>query len=369
MKKLLILILLSSCVDPFNFSSQNQEKKILVVDGFITNEKGEFTITLTRSANFYTPKNGYSGIIKEQGFIKPESKAIIKIIDDTGRSQQFLETKENSGIYKIPSSENWEGEIEKKYYIHIKTENGEEYESTPEVLKASLPIDSIYTIYESKELLDENNNITTVDGFQYYADINLGENDNYYAFGSTQTYMIETPIHRVPLLLPPYPKFCYVTQKGNDNYNFLVSNIEFNTQKIIKHPLDFVVPKFEYNIKHSYNLLQYSMSKEAFHFYSSIRKQLKVKGSILDETPLKIIGNISNVHDKNEIVLGYFAVFGVTTKRLFVSKDELPVNFKKGQLSECFVACPPPRDNCLDTYCFDCSKYPGSATQKPSFWE
>ena len=362
-----MITILGSCVDPFDFTSAKQQGDFLVVNGFISNEDAVYQVTLQRSANFITNEAGYTGIIKDQGHISPETNAKVFIIEDSGRRLPLIESTSKSGVYKSPISGSWHGKTGHKYYLSITTRDGHEYLSQPEMITASPEIDSVYFRLEKHLRLDKNN-VYDVWGIQYYANINFKDNTSFYWFSYDATYILDTPIDRIPLLLPPYPEFCYVSEVAKPGFNILENTNAF-VKKQSAFKLDFAVPNFKYNKMYSYNLKQYSLTEKAYTFLKKLKNQIENSGTIFDAIPEKLIGNVYSKTNKNEIVIGYFAAYGVTSKRTFVSREDLPIHFEDGRLSECFVTCPPPIDNCLELYCFDCSKYPRSKTTKPSFWK
>ncbi len=353
-----VILLLTSCIDPFNYGNEKQEKPFLVVDGFISNEKKLYTVSLKRSANFLAKTTTYNGFIKEEGFNKPESKAIVKIIDQNGKELRLWETERGSGIYQS-SNLNWQGKIGNKYYLSILTKDGKQYQSKPEILHSSSKIRDVYYKLEKHKTLNSSNYIEDAEGIQYYTDIDVGK-DEFYLFTNEETYIMEQAFDN--------SVHCYVTGQGDLNHKVLASN-NYSKSKIDSFSLNFVIPDIKYNVKYSYHLKKYSISPDAYAFFNAINKQLATKGTILDATPSKITGNIFNTEDSNEIVLGYFGAYGVSSKRTFISFNDLPKKFKKGVLNICFTLCPPLSSDCPPKYCSDCALFPGSSKAAPDFWE
>ena len=370
---IIAVFLLTSCVDPISFTVKQEKPNFLIVSGFISNEEGKHLVALSRSADF-------KGVF-EGGFNKPETKAIVKIIDDEGNEEVLNEetqiikiweydidgdfvdafkTITKKGVYVTES--NFKAKIGRTYHLYIKTLSGEEYQSQAEVLRPSnATIDSVYYIHETHQQLNTHNNYEEQTGFQYYIDITLNQKDSYYKYEWDATYILETPLAHPPSV----PTECYISEKGDLNFNIL-SGSDFSKQKIEAHPLNFMQLNYRYNIKYSYNLKQYAISKEAHEFFRLIKDQLTSTGSIFDPIPSKILGNLYNINDSNEIVLGYFGAFGVSSKRIFISRNEMPKNFLQDSIRNCFY--PPPLELPPD-YCFDCTLLPGSSQVKPDFWE
>ncbi|MEO6902476.1 MAG: DUF4249 family protein [Bacteroidia bacterium] len=117
----LIIFTLLGCVKEFQPKTKNYDD-LLVVDGAITNVKGPYTITLSKSTK-----------IIQFSSLKPYSKCKVEIMDNIGNKEELKET--SAGIYKTDSLNGIQGEVGRKYKIKITTPDGELYESTEEELK------------------------------------------------------------------------------------------------------------------------------------------------------------------------------------------------------------------------------------------
>lgn len=69
---------------------------------------------------------------------------------------------------------------------------------------------------------------------------------------------------------------------------------------------------------------QYTISEASYDFWDAIRKQNANSGSLYNTQPHQIRGNVINVNDKSESVLGFFEVASVTESRIFVDKPTDP---------------------------------------------
>ncbi len=348
-QRIFIVLLLTSCVDPVNFAPGQEESPSLIISGFITNADEPYTVVLTRSASF-------TSVLQEGGENKPEGDAIVKIVDQNGAELRLLQTKPNSGIYTTTDT-GWKGKVGNEYHISIKTRNGEEYASKPEVLNASPIIDSVYYNYEVHQKLNQFHEIFETEGLQFYTNLHFENQNSFYMYNWEGTYIMET--QKVPTPI------CYVKQNGDLIFNILSSS-DFNKNKVTAHSLNFDKLDIEYNIKFSYNLKQYAIGPNSYAFFNAIKDQLNSTGSVFDPTPAKISGNVYNVNNPKEVVLGFFGAFGVSSKRIFISKTDLPTTFNAVVLDICF---PQPPVIAVPEYCNDCIFFKGSSRGKPEFWE
>jgi hypothetical protein len=77
-------------------------------------------------------------------------------------------------------------------------------------------------------------------------------------------------------------------------------------------------------LKYSIQVRQYALTPDAYHFWESLKKNTEQLGSIFDAEPTQLKGNIHNIKDDSDIVIGYISAGSITTKRIFISNDQLP---------------------------------------------
>ena len=65
-------------------------------------------------------------------------------------------------------------------------------------------------------------------------------------------------------------------------------------------------------------LKQYGLSPEAYFYYEVLRKNNQELGDIFGTMPSELQGNIKNINDPDEMVIGYMEVSKFTEKRIFV---------------------------------------------------
>jgi hypothetical protein len=75
------------------------------------------------------------------------------------------------------------------------------------------------------------------------------------------------------------------------------------------------------------HLKQYSLSPAAYFFNQKMKKNTEQLGSIFDAQPSDISGNIHCISNPGEIVVGYVEVSQEQEKKLFISHNELPINW------------------------------------------
>ena len=139
-------------------------------------------------------------------------------------------------------------------------------------------------------------------------------------------------------------------------------------------------------LQEKYSLLvkQHSLTRGAFQYWDKMKAQSDDTGGLFETQPVSSTGNICNVDDPEEKVLGYFFVTQVQKKRIMVSEDfEFPI---------ALFDCPLDTAYTLEDYgvdypymmyslpglgppwaysyreCHDCT-YRGGVTTKPEYWD
>jgi len=375
---MLIAILVTVCVEPYTPEIRESQES-LVVEGLLTNQPGIQTIYISRSSTFSEPA------------LIPESYCQVQVIDENGNSYWFYDQGEGDYQCLMTASQLVRGTA---YKLSIVTINGKEYESDYVLLPSPCPsIDSVYFEIETVETSDPEE---PMEGVQFYIDIDAGEDEarnyrwelvetwEYYAVHIIQYYYDGT-LHEMD---DPFKYYhCWYTGRINKiltaSTKFAVSN------RINKYPLHFVSSEtLRLQVKYSLLVKQFSVSDDAFEYWDQMRKQQQESGGLYETQPLQIRGNVHNVNDPDELVLGFFHVSSSSEKRIFIDVHR-ELKFPR---SECTMDTIESLDN-IPGYlprpfymislsemgkgppygvgwgiCFDCTTEGGS-TVKPDFWE
>lgn len=159
------------------------------------------------------------------------------------------------------------------------------------------------------------------------------------------------------------------------------------SNEIHQQPLHFVsnqTPRLQE--KYSLLVVQHSLSYDAFLYWDKIRAQSGDAGGLFETQPSSSRGNISNINDPDEKVLGYFFASQVQEKRINVSEDfDFPIvgfdcPLDTAQSLEDFGMNYPYIMWSLSNWgrgppyaysykeCHDCT-YRGGVTTKPDYWD
>ena len=294
-------VIMVRCIEPF-YPDIEEYENVLVVDGLITNENMVYQVKLSRTMQF--------GDINK----KPVPGAAVQVVDDLGSTYMFREIK--SGTYQSYPEE-FVGQTGRKYKLLIETSEGNKYESAFEELKQIPEIDSIHWQYKEKPSTDPDN---PVKGIEILVDTHDPENKTrYYSWNWLETWEFLTPYHKDTL-----PGHCW---KYDSSRVIQIGSTDHLTEDILQnYPLYYISGSTNrLSLRYSVLIKQYSLTKEAFNYWSRIKETNENTGTLFDPIPTQVTGNVTDLNDPDKPVLGYFQASAVTTGRIFIDRAELIV--------------------------------------------
>ncbi|KAA3637718.1 MAG: DUF4249 domain-containing protein [Bacteroidetes bacterium] len=368
---LCLAFLLFSCVEEFQ-PELDEFDNLLVVDGEITNEPGPYTINLSISSGLE--------IIKPE----PVTGAQVVIIEEFGPAETLTEI--SPGTYQTAEG-GIQGQIGKKYKLTINL-GGKKYESEYELLKEPTDISSVDAQLEYRAFPDAPEEVP---GIQFYVNTEASPHfKDYYLWRFEGTYKYQSSLLIYYVFEGTLYDFedhdslktCYRTYKVGEVFTTNTDNL--SVAQVNNKPL-FFLPATDRKLTIRYSLLtkQYSISKEAYDFWHGIELQTSNNSSLYTSQPYQIRGNLKNVTDPDEPVLGYFLVAGVSENRIFVERpseveifipdcaldymayayifdtgpDEWPIYVTQGEFGRAIAA----------PGCMDCRRL-GGVLEQPDFW-
>lgn len=319
----LIFITILSCTEPYVLETENFED-LLVVEATITNEYKKHVIKLSRT------------IPLEEETANIESGATVKITTNTGIEYNF--TQQNDSYI---SDQEFQIEPSLLYTLNIQTTKGETYISTSEKMPAINDIDEVTAGQEIK------NNIEGV-----AININASDPTNsskFYRYEFIETYKIIPPYwspNKVEvgsnneLIVSPRTTETRVCYSSNSSNTINIISTENQTEDIVDNFNIHFLSKVDPKIANRYSILvrQYIQNSGAFNFYKDL-KSLSSTGSLLSQVqPGFIVGNIKNMNNPEEKIVGYFDVTTVSEKRIFFNfEDIFPSETSSSYFYECGI--------------------------------
>ncbi|MCF8364857.1 MAG: DUF4249 domain-containing protein [Bacteroidales bacterium] len=375
---LLLNVVLTTCEERFTPDLDPKYENVMAVEGEITNQPGPYIVKLSSSVSFdvrqAVPLTGY----------------FVEIEDDMGNSEVLTEIEK--GVYTT-SLYGMQGVVGRQYKINISATDGRTYTSDFELLRPPPSIDSVYV---KVDYIVDNSLPYDLAGYRFYVNTQTPENEkSYYMWKLNATYeyssdliirwMFDGQLHQ--FTNSDSLRYCWLTK---DIYEyFLFNNENLLTTNVEGFPLHFVpVDVRDLSIRYSLLTTQYSLSKDAYIFWSNVKEQNENLGNLYTKQPFQIRGNLYNVNNGSEPVLGYFMVAGKSEKRIFVNRPNDPVVMRYGEcklveqdyknFGALFISSPAEwpeyatfDNNGISAYppqeCLDCQEKGGTIV-KPDFW-
>lgn len=310
-----ISLLLTSCLEPFDFKSEGFEK-VLVVESIFTDEVKQHEVRLS-----------YTYPLDSGGSVTYANEAEVYIEDEAGNKINFY--NELYGIYR--TSETTSGQIGNSYKLVINTQEGDSYESSFEPLTKSPPIDSIYDRY-----IETINQTTSQleNGIQFFLDTHDETgNADFFRFEIEETYKIKAPFPSYYLVengaIIPRLDFIHECYGYNIPTGTIIGSTLQNTEsKLAEQPIRFISENSQF-LRTRYSILvkQYAISESAYLYYRKLKENNESSGSLFDKQTGNITGNITSINRPTEPVLGYFEVSGKSEMREFFSPQEFDPMF------------------------------------------
>jgi len=300
-------IIIYGCTKPFNPPGVATNANILVVEGLINTGADSTIINLSRTV-----------IVANKTTANPETKAIITVENAQGTVGTLTETVK--GTYVTPPLKL---DNTKQYRLRIKTSNGKIYLSDLVDAKVSQPIDSI------------GYNITSA-GLQLYTNTHdPNNNTRYYKYDFQETWQFHAKyasdyitngtaiVSRTPAQQNYY---CF----GNDNStNILINSTAALSQDVVYQFPITSIPSSSEKIETKYSILlkQQALTSDAYAFWQNLKKNTEQLGSIFDAQPSTLTGNIHNIANASEPVIGYISAGTIQQKRIFIDRLSLPLSW------------------------------------------
>lgn len=372
---------LTGCIEQYYPDDEVLKSGTLVVQAHLNTRPGEQTLIISRSSPLVYPE------------FDPLSGCLVEVFSMDGDSRKFEERE--AGNYAFDHDDSF-FQNNKEYRLVFITPEGRQYESEFEKIH---PVSDINAIYYELEDHPSSDKSVTEEGVQIYVDFEIEkEKAEYLRWQVTETYEIQNPgykarIFDVDYRLKDLPdssswRTCWITLGVPEIYTLDLRNVEGETFK--KLPLNYVNNETRrLNIRYSLLVEQMSLSQSAFHYWNELAKNSQSGGSLFDSQPALSPGNICNVDDEHELVIGFFSISGVTGERIFIEDvpglktcddpsycepgeypqylsrfrtDYLPVYLGSKMVDGYKVYGE------VHKYCVDCREYKGSSNVKPDFW-
>lgn len=319
---MIITACIPSCIDLVDAEYSYQDD-VIFIDAYALTDVGTSTVTISRSR---WDEISYS--------VKLVPNATVQLENiNTGLTIDL--TADLSGVYVCPPDfAVEEGEVWKLY---IELEDGKKFESEPETVKATIPIDDIKSEYSSELVYNDAQN-KFIAGHRVSIDWQDPEGEENYYLWKYKTfeplYVCKTcrkGIYRNGACQPPTSNF------GPEYYNYLCEpvcwQIKFEEKAIIFEDRlsdgaaikdkEIALLPFYRRPNILIEIQQLSLNKSNYNYFKIISDLVSASGGLNAPPPAPLFGNIFNPDDPTEIALGQFTAAGVSSKFIFIDRSTI----------------------------------------------
>lgn len=352
-----------ACVDRITFDVGTPANFPIVIDGYISDEPGPYTVNISKSFD----------IESKQSIRTPISVRRLMIFDDQGNSEQLVEVTD--GEYQT-STAGIRGAIGRVYTLEVELLDGRVYRSIPDLLHPAGEVEDVYFEYKEEENADG-----AIDyGFEVFFNSKAGQQTSFnFLWKFVGTFQVETNPElytfscgegRCPAPLPcssyvlgpgglEYVKPCACCTCWSRIYNDIplvsdgqfVENGRFTNLKAAYVP----ITQWTFLYKVHAEVQQFSLSPNAYAFWKAIRDQKLATGSLFAPQAGKIPSNFIQVSGVTGSIEGIFFSAAINRNSVYIKPSDIPNPSVIPKVEPLFTNT--------------CEKlFPGSTTVKPEFW-
>lgn len=373
-RTLLVLAVMSACVDPLVYDVDELTSQGITVDGFISDQPGPYRVSLSSTFDIDSKEN----------MRYPVTAKSLMILDNEGNTDELKESGE--GIYQTTSII---GKVGNVYRLRVELLNGSVFESTPDTLTGSGTIERLRT-----EFNDNGNDFypVTAYGFDILVDAKPGENGpGRFIWDARATFKLNTRPDIVKLgkgkcyhqnngvcsYRPPCSGFYNIGSSSLPNYvqqspctcctcwyDFYNVRVNISENIFSDRPTNlhgvraFRLPlnPFFFQNKVRIEVRMRSLTVRTHNYFKTIKQQGEGVGSLFQPATGKIPSHFVHLSGEAVSVNGIFFAASVRTSEISMHHSDLPLE----------DLVPDPEEAALWLPCQEV--YPNSTNVKPAFW-
>jgi len=350
---ILTVLLVTACIDPIDFEVPAGVGDSIVVQGRVVLGESSFVeIAISRLFDF-SPESR-----------QPVSVREVMLFDDNN-NEMLLETR-TPGFYKetLDSTTPIQAVVGRGYKIRIETFDNRTFESTMDIMPANFTPDELNLSITQINGVDGLGNQILVDRLNLSIDTQV---DNTTDGG---IYWEVNAIYRVTDSGINDPdgivKTCYFNKTADVNEIFVLDPGALVGGRVTDFDIGLLRIDSRFAEGFYYEVLQYSLSRDAFRYWNGIDILSEREGNMFDGPVGEIPSNLSNIDNDQDFIFGYF----FATQEEVIRKRVDPALVAGvppfcPSASMCFAG---PGSNCICAPCCDCLEDPDATLIRPDFW-
>jgi hypothetical protein len=307
-----IIFMTGMCRKPYDTPGFKANSRILSIDGVInTGPASRSLFKITRSVN-----------LSDSFPYTAELHAQVQIVDMNGSAFPLTDTGANGGYVSGPLNL----DPNHTYQLSVVTSDGKKYLSDFVTSKPAPAIDSVYWTLDDDAVL-----ATQV--INVYLDAHdPSNNTRYYRWDFEETWQNHA---RYESKWKVIGDSVYPLSPENELYNcwkygsspdiLIGSTVELSADVVSRQPIaKFIKNDEKMDVAYSMLVRQYPLDEKSYTYWLTIKQNAQNPGSFFDFQPNQLSGNIHNVSNPGEAVIGYVSASTITEKRIFIRNTVLP---------------------------------------------
>lgn len=349
-----LVLIVSSCVDQIDFPLNLGTQK-LIVSGQLNNLNEPQVVYLSETTSKDREPLFSGGYLTINDLPRPVRNANVSVVSDENEVWQYMEVK--PGQYELSD---WSGvQTGRSYYLEIRV-GGSTYRSEPEQFPELIGEDNLSYTFD-RGIFEEQPETAFI-SIQTEVTLPQEVGGYYLRWDVDEAYYWNLTFFPNPFNTPPPD--CYVFDFPDPERITLLNGDLLNrpggvsTQTVAERRVDQ-----SFLSRHYFNVRQISTSKNSYDYWQKVRELVNNSGSVFDAPPAPIFGNIRNINDEQETVLGYFEVANVQVTRIYTTKADVPFF-----IEEICEYGPNRPINDYPRTCLSCSEFNNSTNETPEWW-
>jgi hypothetical protein len=284
-----------------------------------------------------------------QAPLMPITDAAVTIFSDQGELMQL--ELQLDGSYQSGTN-TWQGELNERYWLRIDRRDGRVYESDRQQLKIAGLIDRTEVLFRPNYFRDAE---TTPHAMEVRITATKPINQPLLRWRWTGTYQVLTYPERIPIRVNMFGQViqepppcavsstctccqCWVTEQNSQPLLARPTSGpgESETKVIALLPVD----AHRFSERYRLEIEQLSLDVNSYRFWQQVEAQMQAQTNLFQPAVLRLQGNIRNVADPSEVVLGLFTVSGVSRVVIDIDPLQVPNGFRMREeiLQDCRLA-------------------------------
>ncbi len=356
----LLILLCAACVDRIIIDTGTVANYAIVIDGFISDQPGPYTIQVTKAFDIESKQSIKTPILLKK----------LTISDDAGNSEDL--SSPSTGVYKTAIN-GIRGVVGRAYKIHLELLDGRVYESIPDTLHSAGSIDKVYAQFKAETNADGSPKY----GFDVLFNSTAGSKKNYFFLWKfVGTFQVET----LPALHTetcgqgscPIPPACSGYNKALEqigpctcctcwydffNNELILSEGQFVKDGVYTGVLANYVPVNEWTFLHKVHaeVQQFSLSRQAYEFWKGVKAQKNASTSLFQPITGKVGGNFVQISGPEAPIDGIFYATSIIKGSTFINREDVQLKNVIPDISLPFTD--------------DCKKlFPYATATRPAYW-